>query len=187
MTTTQTQDGTATTWTIDAAHSAVEFAVRHMMITTVKGRMSALRGAIVLDEVRPERSSVTVEFDADSIDTRSEQRDAHLRSADFLNVEAHPTIAFVSTRVEDAGREYGQRFRFVGDLTIAGVTREVALDAVYEGEGRDPWGGERVSFSAETKLDRRDFGLTWNQALEAGGMLVSNDVKVTIDLQAVRA
>jgi len=175
-----------TTYTIDASHSTVEFAVKHMMITTVKGRVAALRGTIALDEANPAASTVEVEFDAASIDTRAEQRDAHLRSADFLNVEEFPTMRFVSRRVEDAGPVEGSSFRLTGDLTIRGVTREVTLDAVYEGRGTDPWGGERVSFAAETTIDRRDFGLVWNQALEGGGVLVSTAVKVAIDIQAVR-
>ena len=176
-----------TTWTIDAAHTAVEFSAKHMMITTVKGRIADVRGALALDDASPDRSTVEVELDAASIDTRSEQRDAHLRSADFLNVEQFPTITFRSRRVEGAGAREGTGFRVVGDLTIRGVTREVTLDATYEGRGRDPWGGERVSFSAATKIDRREFGLTWNAALETGGVLVSNEIKIHIEVQAVRA
>ena len=177
----------ATTWTIDPAHSAAEFAAKHMMITTVRGRIADVRGTITLDEANPERSAVEVELDAASIDTRSEQRDAHLRSADFLDVESYPTITFKSRRVEGASVREGASFKVVGDLTIRGVTREVTLDASYEGRGRDPWGGERVSFSADTRIDRRDFGLTWNAALETGGVLVSNEIKIHIEAQAVRA
>ena len=176
-----------TTYAIDASHSSVEFSVKHMMITTVRGRIAALRGTIDLDEADPSASSVEVEFDAASIDTRAEQRDEHLRSADFLDVVGHPTMRFVSRRLENVGPVEGSSFRVTGDLTIRGTTREVTLDAVYEGRGRDPWGGERVSFAAETTIDRREFGLVWNQALESGGMLVSNDVKVVIDVQAVRS
>ena len=176
-----------TPYAIDAAHSSVEFAVKHMMITTVRGRVAALRGTIQLDEANPADSAVEVEFDAASIDPRAEQRDEHLRSADFLNVAEFPTMRFVSRRLENVGPVEGSSFRVTGDLTIRGTTREVTLDAVYEGRGRDPWGGERVSFAAETTIDRREFGLVWNQALESGGMLVSNDVKVTIDIQAVRS
>ena len=186
MTAIATETG-RTTYTIDASHSSVEFAVRHMMITTVKGRVSALRGTIELDEANPAASIVEVEFDAASIDTRSEQRDEHLRSADFLNVAEFPTIRFVSRRLENVGPVEGSSFRIVGDLTIRGVTREIALDAGYEGRGRDPWGGERASFSAETTIDRHEFGLSWNQALESGGVLVSTGVKVQIDIQAVRS
>ena len=183
-----TQDQATSTWTVDPAHSLIEFAAKHMMITSVRGRIADVRGTITLDEANPERSAVEVELDAASIDTRSEQRDAHLRSADFLDVEHFPTITFRSRRVEgvDSLRE-GEPFRVVGDLTIRGVTREVTLEAAYEGRGRDPWGGERVSFSADTRIDRRDFGLTWNAALETGGVLVSNEVKIHIEAQAVRA
>ena len=179
------QSGT-TTWTIDPAHSLVEFAAKHMMITTVKGRLADVRGTVVLDEATPDASSVSVEFAAASIDTRSEQRDAHLRSADFLDVENHPTVSFTSRRIEGARAEEGHRFRVIGDLTIRGTTKEVVLDATFEGRGRDPWGGERLSFSADTKIDRRDFGLTWNAALETGGVLVSNEVKVHLEVQVVR-
>ena len=187
MTVPATEIAGRSTYAIDASHSSVEFAVKHMMITTVKGRVSALRGTIELDEADLAASTVEVEFDAASIDTRSEQRDEHLRSADFLNVAEHPTMRFVGRRLENVGPAEGSRFRLTGDLTIRGTTREVALDAVYEGRGIDPWGGERVSFAAETTFDRRDFGLVWNQTLESGGLLVSTGVKVTIDIQAVRA
>ena len=186
MTTTVPTQGTST-WTIDASHSLVEFSAKHMMITTVKGRIADVRGTLTIDEHRPEASSVEVEFDAASIDTRADQRDLHLRSADFLDVEHFPTITFRSRRIDGAAATEGARFRVVGDLTIRGTTREVTLDATYEGAGRDPWGGDRISFSATTKIDRRDFGLTWNAALEAGGVLVSNDVKIHIEAQAVRA
>ena len=182
----ETPTGT-TTWTIDAAHSTAEFSAKHMMITTVKGRITDVRGTLTIDERDPARSTAAVELDVASIDTRSEQRDGHLRSPDFLDVERFPAITFRSRRVEGARRAAGTAFRVVGDLTIRDVTREVTLDATYEGQGKDPWGGERVSFSATTKIDRRDFGLTWNAALETGGVLVSNDVRITLEVQAVRA
>jgi polyisoprenoid-binding protein YceI len=187
MATTVPTQSSITTWNIDAAHSTIEFAAKHMMITSVKGRLADAKGTITIDEAHPDRSTVTVEFDAASLDTRSEQRDQHLRSADFLDVEKFPTISFKSRRVEGARSEEGKSFKVVGDLTIHGVTREVTLDAVYEGAGKDPWGGSRVSFSASTKIDRREFGLVWNAALETGGVLVSNDIKVQIEVQAVRA
>lgn len=186
----QTQDNPTkaiTTWNMDPAHTTVEFAAKHMMITTVKGRLTEMRGALQIDEAHPERSSVEVEFDTASLDTRAAQRDEHLRSADFLDVARFPTMTFRSTRVEGARMQSGTSFRVVGDLTIRDVTREVTLDAVFEGSGRDPWGGDRVSFAAETKIDRRDFGLTWNTALEAGGVLVSNDIRIQLEVQAVRA
>jgi polyisoprenoid-binding protein YceI len=186
MTTTASAPSTST-WTIDPSHTLVEFSAKHMMITTVKGRFAEVKGTLMLDEAAPDRSSAEVEIAAASIDTRTEQRDQHLRSADFLEVETHPTITFRSRRVEGARGEPGETFRVVGDLTIRGVTREVTLEATYEGRGRDPWGGERVSFSADTKIDRRDYGLTWNAALETGGVLVSNEIKIHIEVQAVRA
>jgi polyisoprenoid-binding protein YceI len=158
-----------------------------MMITTVKGRLADARGTITIDETTPARSAVAVEFAAASLDSRSEQRDQHLRSPDFLDVEQFPTISFRSRRIEGARNEPGASFHVIGDLTIRGVTREVSLDATYEGAGRDPWGGDRVSFSAGTKIDRRDFGLVWNASLETGGVLVSNDIKIQIEIQAVRA
>lgn len=175
------------TWTIDPAHSLVEFSAKHMVITTVKGRISDVRGSVTLDEADPANSKVEVELDAASIDTRTGDRDKHLRSADFLDVEKYPTISFRSSRVDGVPNREGGSFRVTGDLTIHGVTREVTLNAVYDGRGRDPWGGERVSFSASTKIDRRDFGLTWNTALEAGGVLVSNEIKIQLEVQAVLA
>ena len=187
MTATLSPDKTGTTtWTIDASHSAAEFSAKHMMITTVKGRIADVRGSLTLDEKDLNRSAVEVELGAASIDTRNDQRDGHLRSADFLDVEQFPTITFRSRRVEGAALSEGTTFRLVGDLSIRGVTREVVLDATYEGRGRDPWGGERVSFSADTRIDRRDFGLTWNAALEAGGVLVSNEIKLHLEVQAIR-
>ncbi|MFW6078989.1 MAG: YceI family protein [Gemmatimonadota bacterium] len=182
---TQTKAGETTTWRLDPAHTNVEFAARHMMITTVKGRFAEVAGVIEMSEDDPSRSSVEVEIDAASIDTRTEDRDAHLRSGDFLDVENHPEITFRSRAIEGSPKEPGDEFRVVGDLTIRGTTREVVLDAVFAGRGGDPWGGQRVGFSADTKLDRRDFGLTWNQALEAGGVLVGNEVTIHLEVQAV--
>lgn len=181
-----TEHATQTSWTLDATHSLVEFSAKHMMITTVKGRFGEVSGTIELDETTPDRSRVEVEIGAASIDTRVDQRDAHLRSPDFLNAEAFPTLSFRSTRFEGTARTPGDRFQLVGALTIRDVTREVVLDVVYEGRGTDPWGGERVSFSAETRIDRRDYGLTWNQALETGGLLVSNEIRISLEVQAVR-
>lgn len=174
------------TWTVDPAHTLVEFSARHMMITAVKGRFKGVKGAIEVDEAVPDRSTVEVEIDARSLDTGVEQRDEHLRSADFLDVERHPVITFRSKRVEGAYAEAGDEFEVVGELTIRGTTREAVLAARFEGRGQDPWGGERASFSAESKLDRRDFGLTWNQALETGGILVGNEVKLSLEVQVVK-
>jgi polyisoprenoid-binding protein YceI len=174
---------TRTTWKLDPSHTTIEFAAKHMMITTVKGRFVDVEGTIVADEQNFADSEVTATMKAASIDTRSEQRDTHLRSADFLDVEHYPEVTFKSTRIEGTKEE----FKLTGDLTIRGTTRPITLDATYEGSGKDPWGGTRASFSAHGKFDRRDYGLTWNVALETGGILVSNDVKINIEAQAVLA
>jgi polyisoprenoid-binding protein YceI len=174
---------TPTTWTLDPAHSTVEFSAKHMMFTTVKGRFTDVEGSVIVDGDSPVTAVVDVTMKAASIDTRTEQRDQHLRSADFLDVETHTTITFKSTKVEGTK----EHFKLTGDLTIRGVTRPITLDATYEGAGKDPWGGERIGFSADAKLDRREFGLIWNQALETGGILVSNDIKIHVDAQLVRA
>jgi polyisoprenoid-binding protein YceI len=176
-----------TTWQIDPAHSSVEFAVKHMMFTTVRGRFKDVKGTIEVDEQNPDRSVVDVEIGAASLDTGSPDRDAHLRSADFLDVETHPTITFRSKRVEGAMKKEGDAFRVIGDLTIRGTTMEVTLDAIYEGTGKDPWGGTRAGSQATAKIDRRDWGLKWNQALETGGVLVANEVRIEIEVQAVKA
>lgn len=173
----------AKTWKLDPSHSAVEFSAKHMMFTTVKGRFGEFEGTIDVNGDAPEAASVNVTMKAASIDTRSEQRDGHLRSADFLDVENYPNVTFKSTTITGTA----DRFTMAGELTIRGVTKPVSLDVTYEGKGIDPWGGERLGFSADGKIDRREFGLTWNQALEAGGVLVSNDIKLHIDAQLVRA
>ncbi len=175
-----------TNWRIDPAHTAVEFAVKHMMFTTVRGRFKDVQGTIHADEADPARSSVEVEIAAASLDTGVADRDAHLKSADFLDVERHPTLTFRSTRVEGAARKEGDAFKVVGDLTIRGTTIEVVLECTYEGTGKDPWGGTRAGARAETRIDRRDWGLKWNQALETGGILVGNDVRIEIEAQAVK-
>ena len=178
---TSTAVETRNTWTIDPSHTTVEFVAKHMMITTVKGRFAELTGTIIADETNIADSSVEATLQAASLDTRSEQRDAHLRSPDFLDVENYPDVTFKSTAISGTKAS----FKVTGDLTIRGVTRPITLDASFEGEGRDPWGGTRASFSAHGKFDRRDFGLTWNVALETGGILVSNEVKINIEAQAV--
>ncbi len=183
-----TQTGTqVTTWKIDPAHTLVEVAAKHMMITTVKGRFSGVEGGIEADEGNPEESQVHVIIDASTISTGVEDRDNHLRSGDFLDVEHHPEIRFSSKRVQGAYQREGDSFTVVGDLTIRGTTREVTLDVTYEGQGKDPWGGERLSFTADTAIDRRQFGLTWNQALETGGILVGNQLKIHLEVQAVKS
>ncbi len=175
---------TTTTWQLDSAHTSIEFAVKHLMIATVRGRFGAAQGAIEVDETHPETAKVEVTVDVMSIDTRQEQRDAHLRSSDFFDVEKHPTLRFVGRRIEGDIRK---DFKLIGDLTIRGVTKEVALNVTNEGQGNDPWGNVRTGFSASGKIDRRNFGLTWNQALEAGGIAVGDEIKITIDAEFVRA
>jgi polyisoprenoid-binding protein YceI len=175
------------TWQIDPAHTSVEFAVKHMMFTTVRGRFKDVKGTIEADEQNPDRSTVNVEIAAASIDTGSADRDSHLRSADFLDVEKYPTITFRSKRIEGAQKKEGDQFRVTGDLTIRETTMEVTLDCVYEGTGKDPWGGTRAGSRATGKIDRREWGLKWNQALETGGVLVANEVRIEIEVQAVKA
>jgi polyisoprenoid-binding protein YceI len=175
-----------TTWTIDPTHTSVELAVKHMMFTTVRGRFKDVKGTIEVDEQNPDRSIVNVEIGAASIDTGVADRDGHLRSADFLDVATHPTITFRSKRITGAMKKEGDRFSVTGDLTIRGVTKEVTLDAQYEGTGKDPWGGLRAGIRAETKIDRRDWGLVWNQALETGGILVANELRIELEVQAVK-
>ena len=170
-------------WRIDRAHTNVGFAVKHMMIATVHGRFTDVDGTVRYDEEDHSRSSLEISIRTASIDTRDAERDAHLRSADFFDVAKYPVMTFRSTRIQSTG---GQTLRIAGDLTILGVTRPITLEAVEEGRGKDPWGGDRAGFSASTTLDRRDFGLDWNQALEHGGWLVGHDIKVTLDVELVR-
>ena len=172
-----------TNWQVDGAHSAVNLSVRHMVISKVRGRFGRWNAKLALDTADLTRSSVEVEIEAASIDTGVADRDAHLRSPDFLSAEKYPTLRYASRRVEALA---GDRLRVVGDLTIRGVTREVVLDVDYGGQGKDPWGNQRVGFTATASLNRRDFGLTWNQALETGGVLVADRVDVEIELQAVQ-
>jgi polyisoprenoid-binding protein YceI len=173
----------AGTWQIDPAHSLVEFAVRHLMISTVKGRFGDVSGTLQVDPADPARSAIDVTINTASIDTREAQRDAHLRSADFFDVERFPTLRFRSTRVSGGP----DQLRVTGDLTIRDVTREVTLDVTAEGQGKDPWGGERAGYSAKGTINRKDFGLTWNQLLEAGGVAVGDEIKISIDVEFVKA
>jgi polyisoprenoid-binding protein YceI len=175
------ETGTAT-WKIDPAHSSIEFAVKHMMITTVKGRFTDVTGTVTIDNTNPAASKADITINAASVDTRESQRDTHLRSADFFDVERFPHLTFHATRIEGDAHE----FKLTGDLTIHGVTRPVTLDVAHEGRGKDPWGGERVGYSATGKIKRSDYGLTWNAALETGGWLVGDDVKITLDVQLIK-
>jgi polyisoprenoid-binding protein YceI len=175
---------TTKTWQIDPAHNNVEFGVKHLMISTVKGRFGKVEGTIEVDESRPrETAKVDVTIDVTTIDTRQEQRDAHLRSPDFFDVANFPTMRFVSKRIE--GDVTGE-FTLVGDLTIKDITREVTLDVTNEGQGNDPWGNTRAGFSAKGKINRHDFGLTWNALTETGGFVVGDEVKLSIDAEVFR-
>ena len=172
------------TWNIDPVHSTAEFKVKHMMISNVRGHFSRLSGVMTLDESDVTKSKVEASIEAASIDTRDDQRDTHLRSADFLDVENHPWLTFVSTRIEKVG--IGER-SVQGDLTIRGVTRKVT----FKVEGptpptTDPWGNVRLGASATTKINRKDFGLTWNTTLETGGILVGDEVTITLDVEFVK-
>jgi polyisoprenoid-binding protein YceI len=167
------------TWTLDPAHSSVTFSAKHMMVTTVRGSMKIRDFDLDLDLDQPERSSVRVSLDAASIDTGQQMRDDHLRSADFLKTDEFPAIDFVSTRIVRTGDDAGDLH---GDLTIRGVTRPIVLKADFGGIVPNMQGGQRGAFSAIGKINREDFGLTWNVALEQGGVLVSKDIKIEIDL-----
>lgn len=174
---------TLTAWDFDPAHSTAEFSVKHLMISTVTGRFKTLRGTIEYREEAPEKSRVEAEIDVASIDTGVEMRDNHLRSADFFDAVNHPKIRFESRRAERIDVERG---RVHGDLTIRGTTRSVVLEVDHEGTITDPWGNQRTGLAATTVIDRKDFGLNWNQALEAGGVLVGDKVKIVLHLEAVR-
>jgi polyisoprenoid-binding protein YceI len=169
-------------WDIDVGHSAIHFWVRHMIISKVHGRFAKWSGAIQLDEKDLTRSSVDVRIDTASIDTQVGDRDTHLKSADFLDVAKYPEMTFRSKRIQKVGEGY----RVVGDLSLHGVVREVTLEAEFAGVGKDPWGNQRAGFSAKASLDRRDYGLVWNAALETGGVLVGEKVEIAIELEAVK-
>ncbi|TVR61936.1 MAG: polyisoprenoid-binding protein [Gemmatimonadales bacterium] len=171
------------TWTLDASHSEVEFGVRHMMISTVKGSFSQVEGTIHLKEDDFGSSAVNVDIQVASISTGNADRDGHLKSADFLDVESFPLITFRSTSVEG---EPGD-FRVQGTLEIRGESRAVVLQGRELGRGTDPWGNPRVAFQADTIISRKDFGLTWNQALETGGVLVGDEVRISLEVQAIPA
>jgi polyisoprenoid-binding protein YceI len=181
MTMAETQ---TTTWNIDAQHSEVGFEIKHMMFARVRGRFEEVEGTVVLGPPGAvEQSRVEAVVQAGSVNTNQAQRDEHLRSADFLEAERFPTLSLRSTSVRSQGPG---KLLVKGDLTIRGVTREVELSVTETGRGIDPWGNERIGFSAETAIDRRDFGLTWNQALEAGGVLVGTEVKIVLEVEAIR-
>jgi polyisoprenoid-binding protein YceI len=186
MTTTNTsQVGTSIepgTWAIDASHSSVEFVARHLMVTKVRGRFGIVEGTVTIAD-NPLESSVRASVDVASVSSGDDKRDEHLRSADFFDAETYPKIEFVSTKVEDRG---DGTYLLVGDLTVHGVTRPVTWDLEYEGTAKDPWGGTRAGFSATVEVSRKDWGLEWNVALETGGFLVSDKVRLNLEVEAVK-
>jgi polyisoprenoid-binding protein YceI len=169
------------TFTIDKAHSEITFQVRHL-VTKVRGRFTAFAGTVQFDEARPELSSASFEAGAASIDTGTADRDQHLRSEDFFHVEKFPSLTFVSSKV---ARKSAQEFDVTGTLTIRGVAKEVTLPVTYLGAAKDPWGNARAGFETEITINRKDFGLMWNAALEAGGFLVGDEVKISASVQAI--
>jgi polyisoprenoid-binding protein YceI len=169
------------TYQIDKSHSEATFQVRHLL-TKVRGRFSEFEGTIDVDEAQHERGSVSLTIQAASIDTNEPARDAHLRSADFFAVDEFATLTFTSTQIVPAG---GDRFNVTGDLTIRGVTKRIVVPVTLLGKATDPWGNERLAFEAEFTINRKDFGLNWNAALETGGFLVGDDVRVTLSIQAI--
>jgi polyisoprenoid-binding protein YceI len=170
-------------WEIDSSHSGILFSVRHMVIAKVRGQFSRWSGTLSAEHGDLSKATVDVVIDASSIDTGVADRDAHLRSADFLDVAHYPDITFRTTGTDDLG---DGRLRVAGELTIRGVPRPVTLDVEFVGRAKDPWGNERAGFNARASVDRKDFGLTWNQVLEAGGVLVGDRVDIEIEVEAVR-
>jgi len=170
-------------WEIDATHSQATFSVKHMMISTVRGHFEVLSGKLHIDEDHPDNSWVEAEVDAASINTRDAKRDGHLRSPDFFDVEKYPKITFKSTKVTPTGNN---EYRVTGDLTMHGVTKEETFHADYSGQVKDLYGLQRAAFSVKGRINRKDFGLNWNVGLEAGGVLVGEDVNIEIDLAAVQ-
>jgi polyisoprenoid-binding protein YceI len=174
----------AENWNFDTVHSSVNFWVRHLMVSKVHGRFTKWSGSFVFDEKAPGSSRVEVEIDASSIDTREPQRDTHLRSADFFEVEKYPTLKFVSTKVEPTGDD---TFKLTGDLTMHGVTKPVTLDVEYAGRTKHPQMGERVGFSARGVVSRKEWGLLYNQVLEAGGFALSDKIELQLEIEATKA
>lgn len=174
----------ASNWTIDLSHSSFAFTVRHLMVSKVRGNFGAFSGALSLDLDAPANSSATVEVDAATISTRDDKRDGHLKSPDFFDVAKFPKIAFTSTSVAAKDKEH---FTVVGDLTMHGVTKPVTLDVEYAGTQKDPWGGQRAGFSVTGTLDRKEFGLAWNQALDSGGVVLSDKVTLDLEIEAIQA
>jgi polyisoprenoid-binding protein YceI len=172
-----------TAWRVDPTHSHIEFAVRHLMISTVKGSFAEVSGTLIGDESDLDHASIELTIPVAGIDTHENQRDGHLRSADFFDSEHYPAITFRSTSIVRADSD---KFTVTGNLTIRGVSKPITLTVHAGGRGRDPWGGERVGYSTTARINRKDFGLNWNQALETGGVLVGDQVTISVDLELVR-
>jgi polyisoprenoid-binding protein YceI len=170
-------------WQLDKAHSEINFSVRHMMISTVRGRFEEFDGTFEVNESEPTQSKIEVQIQTASINTRDAQRDVHLKGPDFFDTEKYPFMTFKSKRVEKVDDHYA---RLIGDLTIKDVTREVVLAVEYAGQSKSPWGTVSAGFSAQTKINRKDWGLVWNVALETGGVLVSEEVTINIELELVK-
>jgi polyisoprenoid-binding protein YceI len=171
------------TWNVDPTHSSLNFSVRHLMIAKVRGSFTGWSASATIDDADLSKSRAEAKVQVGSIDTSEAKRDGHLKSADFFDAEKFPEITFTSKRVDGKG----DTFKLVGDLAMHGVTKEIVLEVTREGTGKDPWGNERQGFSARTHLNRSDFGLTWNQALEAGGVLVGEKVEIEVEISAVKA
>jgi len=185
MTTTSPAPGTVTTWKLDPAHSVAEFKVKHMMISNVKGTFTGLSGTLQLDEIDRTHSAVEASIDVNTINTGDAQRDGHLKSADFFDAEKYPAITFKSTNIDSTG---GPDYEVTGDFTLRGVTKPVILKVEdVSTPSKDPWGNQRIGLSATTKINRKDFGLGWNAALETGGVLVGEDVTITLEAQFIKA
>ncbi|WP_053850537.1 YceI family protein [Streptomyces sp. NRRL B-24085] len=170
-------------YTIDAAHSTIGFTVRHAMVTNVKGKFNDFSGSLHLDGGDPSASTASIDVKMDSIDTGSEDRDGHLKSADFFKIEEFPTMTFRSTKAEALGDE---DYRITGDLTILGTTKPLTIDLEFNGAAKDPFGNERVGFEGKAEIKRSEWGLTWNAALETGGVLISDKIKLSFDISAIR-
>ncbi len=170
-------------WQIDTSHSHINFTARHMMISKVRGSFETFSGTVNFDEANPTNTTVNIEVDLASVNTRDEQRDGHLKSPDFFDVANYPTMTFVSSRVERVDENNG---RLIGDLTIKGITKEVTLNVEYAGLAKSPWGTESAGFSASGSLNRKEWGLNWNQALETGGVLVGEKINIEIELELVK-
>lgn len=170
-----------TKWNVDVTHTNVGFVVRHMMVSKVRGNFTDMEGTIEGDPTTLDSTEISFRIGVDSVNTNNEDRDNHLRSADFFEVEKYPDMTFESTNIKKIGET---KYALTGDLTIKGTTKETTFDVQYLGKGENPWGVAVVGFEASTKISRKEFGLTWNQALEAGGVLVGDDIEIVIDLQA---